>query len=293
MTPFYTRGVLNLWRVADAIRRPSRVSRKRAKLIAQMSGEQLANSASAAAFSKAGANPKFLYDAQASQYVVVDSNEHRFAHPARVYHYLAGLEARGKKLAQEYLIEKVPMENGDHVVDVGANVGDFGLALKARGVSAKVTAFEPSPLEFAALTRNLGSNDAVLSHKALNLALWSNDAEKMTFYLKSQTADSSLLPIDEFDEAISVSTARLDSQLERRPYKLLKLEAEGAEPEILDGAEGVLDCFEYVTADVGFERGMRQDSTLPEVAERLCAKGFKITAVGRERLVLLFQRVDR
>lgn len=43
-------------------------------------------------------------------------------------------------------------------------------------------------------------------------------------------------------------------------------------------------------ADVGFERGMRQDSTLPEVDNRLVPRGFRIKAMGRNRLVLLFER---
>jgi dipeptidyl aminopeptidase/acylaminoacyl peptidase len=67
--------------------------------------------------------------------------------------------------------------------------------------------------------------------------------------------------------------------------------SEGAEPEILQGAKDVLSCFEFIAADVGFERGMRQESTLPEVTRVLTNNGFQIKAVGKDRLVLLFERI--
>ena len=82
---------------------------------------------------------------------------------------------------------------------------------------------------------------------------------------------------------------RLDTLLESRPIKLLKLEAEGAEPEAIAGAEGLLGNIEYVSADLGFERGVGQTSTLGEVSNFLLTRGFEIVANGNRRLTVLYR----
>jgi FkbM family methyltransferase len=51
------------------------------------------------------------------------------------------------------------LEDGDLFIDVGANAGVFSLvAAKAVGQSGRVVAFEPSPVVFSRLTRNLTIN---------------------------------------------------------------------------------------------------------------------------------------
>ena len=87
-----------------------------------------------------------------------------------------------------------------------------------------------------------------------------------------------------------METVRLDQAVAHLPrIKLLKLEAEGYEPEVIAGASGILDRIEYVSADVGFERGTAMQSTLPDVTNYLLSRGFEIVANGRHRLVLLFR----
>ena len=56
--------------------------------------------------------------------------------------------------------------------------------------------------------------------------------------------------------------------------KLLKLEAEGAEPEILMGAENKLELIQYIAADLGFERGKKEESTYKQVTNFLLSRGF-------------------
>ena len=48
---------------------------------------------------------------------------------------------------------------------------------------------------------------------------------------------------------------RLDSieSLKNRNIKLLKLEAEGAELQVLYGCKNILNNIEYISADIGFE----------------------------------------
>ena len=44
--------------------------------------------------------------------------------------------------------------------------------------------------------------------------------------------------------------------------KLLKLQAEGAEPEVSKGSLNSLKNIKFITADLGPERGLNQESTL-------------------------------
>ncbi|MDU8911943.1 FkbM family methyltransferase [Aestuariicoccus sp. MJ-SS9] len=293
-SPAVLRARLALWQLADRIKPARRASKRRAAALAQLEGEAYLRAANAAARGIRGTHPTFARDGDSGLFECHDGAQvHCFAHRPRVSYYLSGLARRGQQLAGEYLLEHVDFGTDPRIVDIGANVGDLALALQARGVTASLTSFEPSPMEFAALERNLAANPAVTGHDARNAAAWKDATEAMTFYLKSGSADSSLLPIEGYDTKIDVPTVRLDDALPRdADYTLLKLEAEGAEPEILEGASQVIRQFRFVAADVGFERGMKHESTLPEVTEFMLDHGFGIRAVGRQRLVLLFERKE-
>ena len=58
--------------------------------------------------------------------------------------------------------------------------------------------------------------------------------------------------------------------------KLLKLEAEGYEPEILKGLEGKLENCEYIAIDGGYERGESNEQTFTEISNFLILNNYKI-----------------
>lgn len=224
-------------------------------------------------------------------YVVHDGDRsYRFSHPMKLKYFVHGIEWRARHMFEEYLLDGVEFEDGDLIVESGGNDGDFSLALGLVGKTFELTSFEPSPREFATLERNLGTMPFYSRAEARQQALWHSAGEALEFYVKPGTADSSILPIEGAEEVITVPATRLDAALPRQRYKLLKLEAEGAEPEILAGAEKILDCFDYVTAEGGFERGIKQQATLPEIATMLVRAGFVATRLHPHRHVMLFQR---
>ncbi len=128
----------------------------------------------------------------------------------------------------------------------------------------------------------------VAPSQTFNLGLWDRD-DTLNFYVSSQMADSSLIEPPAYDEEIQVPARRLDSLLAGRRIKLLKLEAEGAEPEVIAGCKGLLPHIEYISADLGFERGVEQGSTLGEVTNFLLAHDFEIVSNSRRRLVVLYR----
>lgn len=97
-------------------------------------------------------------------------------------------------------------------------------------------------------------------------------------------------PKHESTEIMSVT--RLDV-LETRKIKLLKLEAEGGEIEVTLGALGILPNICYISADLGFERGVHQENTIAQVTNLLLENGFSMAkAIAPSgRMTFLFKNL--
>jgi FkbM family methyltransferase len=214
--------------------------------------------------------------------------EMAFFHEAQAYYACKrGFTRRAQILAETYFLGSIDFQPGDVVIDCGANVGELKLCFRERAVPVEYVGIEPSPLEFRCLALNVAPSQAI------NVGLWSTNGE-LDFFVSSQMADSSLIEPPRYDEIIKVPTRRLDELFaDRKRIKLLKLEAEGAEPEVLRGSEGILPRIEYISADVGFERGVAQSSTMAAVTNYLLARGFELVEVGYPRLTALFRNVAK
>ena len=181
-----------------------------------------------------------------------------------------GIKRRLDNLSACYFLDKMNFKDGDIFIDCGANVGDLKLWFDFNNIQIDYLGFEPSPIEFKCLFENV-SPSAV--HK---LALWNKDAE-MKFYISSQGADSSLIQPQSYDKTAIVKAVRLESYINTQ-IKCLKLEAEGAEPEILQGLGEKIKLIEFITADLGYERGILSESTLVPVTNFLIKNNFECSA---------------
>lgn len=206
-----------------------------------------------------------------------------FHHEAQAYYACKrGIIRRTQILGDCYFLPRIPFEPGDVVVDCGANVGELKFYFTENELPIEYIGIEPSPLEYECLKENVSPS------QTLNIGLWDSDGE-LDFFVSSQMADSSFIKPPTHEKIIKVRTKRLDSVLADRKIKLLKLEAEGAEPEVLYGCKKILDRIEYVSADVGFERGVDQTSTLAAVTNYLLSNGFELVDVQQGRLTALFR----
>jgi hypothetical protein len=116
----------------------------------------------------------------------------------------------------------------------------------------------------------------------------------MIFYSKPDNGDSSLVKMSDFSEKYEIQVKTLDQQIEElglqnTKIKLLKLEAEGFEPEIIQGYNKYLSNTEYVVADLGPERGNAAEPTSPEVINYLLNRNFEIINQTLVRNVFLFK----
>jgi FkbM family methyltransferase len=202
--------------------------------------------------------------------------------------FRTGVQARFDSLYNEYLMPSVEIARGGLVVDCGANIGEFSLAMQRRH-GCSLVAIEPDPVEFRALEANLAGMALALSDRPL----WS-EVREMTLYSANDHGDSSLIKPPVVESTYSVLTQTLDSLLPRfieshRSIEVLKLEAEGAEPEVLKGGLDVLPYVKWVTADVGPERGLAARGTLAETSNILYHLGFHMVETNLRRVVCLYR----
>jgi FkbM family methyltransferase len=210
-----------------------------------------------------------------------------FCHTARARRYSNGVGQFLDSLHGSYLLDRVPLRPSDWVLDCGANVGEVSLALLRREPSLNIVAVEPEALEADCADLNLYQGRP----RTVRGVLW-HEETTLKFYSAAATADSSTIEPPKYDAVREVPATTVDALLTRmqcQRLRLLKLEAEGAEPEILQGAMGSLERIDYIAADLGPERGVRQEETATPVINLLLARGFEIVSMRFDRVVVLFR----
>jgi FkbM family methyltransferase len=210
----------------------------------------------------------------------------RFYHKEQgLFCYGKGFKKRKNELLSCYLIKNLKFKDGDIVIDIGANNGDFYLCFDKK---IKYYAYEPSPVVFSNLKYNIKNQNLY------NLGVSNSERNKVDFYLKDESADSSILPINNYSKKITIETTTLDKEIDKiqKNIKLIKVESEGFEPEILQGLKKYLNYVEYITVDCGFERGINQESTIAECSNYLIKNNFKMVDFSAPRVVTLFKNLD-
>jgi FkbM family methyltransferase len=205
----------------------------------------------------------------------------------RVNRYRNGIGAFLDKLAEEYMLPRIGFAKGDWVIDCGANIGEVSTWLQRRHAGINVIAVEPEKLEADCADLNVFGGEAQTVRKAL----WNEETE-LTFFQKGETADGSVFEIEDYTGKTTIRTIMLDDLLRERGVRhvrLLKLEAEGAEPEILLGAQASLENIDFIAADCGPERGLQQTETASDIINFLLPRGFEIVEMKFHRVVCLLR----
>ncbi len=187
-------------------------------------------------------------------------------------------------LLDSYCLNDFNLASDDTIVDCGANVGNLYLAIKKFQNKFNYVGFEPDINVYECLKLNTLDYPNVEIH---NFGLSDTDSKDNIFYIDSNHGDSSLEYFDS-DSEIKIETKKLDS-LKIKRIKLLKVDAEGHELEVLMGSRETLKITEYICIDMGGEKGEFNKNTVSEVTNFLLDNNFRLLDFNENRITGLFE----
>lgn len=175
---------------------------------------------------------------------------------------------------------------GDTILDVGGHVGNVAWFMTSCvGPDGRVFSFEPHPEKFKALRlraeryRNLTAINSAISNSSAPVTLYFGTTEQSD---QASTICADLATSDRFGQemrSVEVPAITLDQFCGERGLSpsVIKIDVEGAEPFVLEGADNVLKAQPIVI----FEMGVSQK--LPEHLAALRARGYELYFVDIHR----------
>jgi FkbM family methyltransferase len=181
----------------------------------------------------------------------------------RTSRFLRGQKYATNRLFNQYIrneadLNRIISKGEDRIVvfDIGANVGEFSIAMAGRFPTSLIYAFEPDPIAYECLKFNVNAMKLNKNIKMVDQAL-SNQSGLSLFYISTSNADSSLIEPASYSKILNLNCIRGDQFMQQenlRKISLLKMDAEGFEPEILEGFGNQLNHIDFFAVDVGPER---------------------------------------
>lgn len=165
----------------------------------------------------------------------------------------------------------------DLFVDVGANAGSYTI-LASSVVGAQTVAFEPVPSVYKRLMANIGLNKIQNRVKALNTGI-GNKAGLLQFTSNMDVNNHALISEEKNEDSISVQMMTLDQALKNESPAIVKIDVEGYETAVLQGAKETLinDSLHTVIVELngsGKRYGYRESNIL----DMMCDNGFRAYA---------------
>jgi len=169
------------------------------------------------------------------------------------------------------------------VVDVGANTGQFTISCSKRFHRPIIHAFEPI---FEAFQGLLAATTKLTEVTAYNIAIGERDGP-VEFHVASDVQSSSILkqtkelgasfPDVAVTRTIQVEMKTLDTALygvlPEAPV-LLKLDVQGYETKVIEGARSFLDTVDYIVAETSFAPLYQGEGTFLRLVDALAERGF-------------------
>jgi FkbM family methyltransferase len=192
---------------------------------------------------------------------------HALLHPPHVHPAVLGL-----------------LQPGSVAIDVGANLGEWTIPFaRAVGPEGRVLAIEPAPRNAAALASTLAVN-ALHHAEIVRCAVGNRDgvaefAVPLVSSARADTGTARIGPASEGYEALCVPVRTLDSVAAKRGLDrldLIKIDVEGHERRVLDGAAATLDRYR---PSLVIETGHEGDGDRPAIHDRLRGLGYRILGI--------------
>ena len=177
----------------------------------------------------------------------------------------------------------------DCVLDVGANVGQYGEDLRAIGYRGLIISFEPDPASYRSLISNIAEQP---NWKALNVALGSHSTTATLNLMAASLFNSFRLPTEEDTDAYAapnrvVGTAEVQIETLARVLPrlkaehgfrrvFLKMDTQGFDLEVFRGAAGVHDQIVGIQSELPVKHLYRDSVHWTQAVAEYQAAGFDL-----------------
>lgn len=179
----------------------------------------------------------------------------------------------------------------DTVIDVGANIGQFGAELRRVGYRGKIISFEPTQSAYArlververdhlweahrsALGRVNGTIQIRESRNSVSSSILSVTNESINAREDTEQVSVSQVPIKRLDDVVTPTISAVD-------HLFVKIDTQGYELEVLQGMSGIIERVKAIECEVSMRSLYDGQPLYFEVAEHLYQQGFVTTWIQR------------
>ncbi len=186
------------------------------------------------------------------------------------------------------LLRYLADNNVNDCFDVGANIGQYAQHLRSAGFKGNIYSIEPQSEAFKVLTKKAASDS---KWKTFNIGFGNTD-EKAVINISKNSVSSSILDISEYVVEIAPETKyiskedievkRLDSFLNEINFQgrfFLKMDAQGFESKILEGAESCLDNIYALQLESSCVSSDKEEKLFDEMKPFIESKGFYLSSL--------------
>nr|WP_297916425.1 FkbM family methyltransferase [uncultured Allomuricauda sp.] len=175
------------------------------------------------------------------------------------------------------------------VLDVGANIGQYGSELRSLGYKGEIISFEPTSDAFEKLVK-VSKHDK--KWRAMNISL-GDYSGNITINISGNSVSSSILedlpqliesaPAAKFIKKEEVQIKKLDEILDALDIKdkniFLKIDTQGYEKMVLDGAKESLDIIRGVQLEMSLVPTYKGAASFSELRSKMESFGFAMNTI--------------
>lgn len=189
-----------------------------------------------------------------------------------------------------HIFELIKKNNINLVLDVGANVGQFGLELRNAGYDGEIISFEPIKKCYEHLI-SIADKNWQIQNYALGDAISTQDINVSKKSVFSSILEASDFGKTKFSESIGIiekqqiQINKLDSVLPKLVNDIeskrifMKLDTQGYDTKVLSGATQTLNYIYALQTEVSCKAIYKNTPTHHETLKKLSALGFNITGI--------------
>jgi FkbM family methyltransferase len=214
----------------------------------------------------------------------------RAAHQTKLLAHRAGFDVT-RETFKRHFVHALQEHGIDTALDIGANTGQFGAALRRAGFTGRIVSVEPLAAAYERLAA-VSAHDAGWTTERAGVGA---EPGTLTINVAGNSVSSSVLPMLDRHAAAAprsayvateqVPATTVDELVKRHDIEperaLLKIDVQGYEMPVLRGATGTLDRFAAVRTEMSLVALYEGQALLPDVLAELDRHGLELWTIER------------